>query len=344
MKGYLKERERYTIEALLREGFSVAYIAKRLGRCRATIYNEIHRGTVDRMDKQLCIHKVYDAYAGQRIKEERSKNKGIDLKIGNDMLYAHKVEELILDRKYSPYACVVHIARNCPEIPTRVCTSTLYSYIYKGLFLNVKRTDLPYRKSPKGKLQIAPRTPLNHRIGKSIDDRPKAVISRDSVGHWEMDTVVSGQGKSRECLLVLTERKSRLEIVRRMSDKRAVSTVSVLDGFEYWLGLDGFRTLFKTITTDNGCEFLDSEGITRSLDRSVRTNMYYYHPYCSNERGSNENQNRLIRRWIPKGADISQYTDQQIRQIQVWINDYPRKIFGGLSAREVFERDYLNSS
>lgn len=344
MSGYLKERERYTIQALLREGFGVEYIANRLGRCRATIYNEINRGKVEYMDSAFQIKKRYDAYAGQRIREERSKNKGIDLKIGNDMLFVRKVEKLILEYKYSPYACLVYISKNCPEIPTRVCTSTLYSYIYKGLFLNVKRSDLPYCKNPKGKPQTAPRMPLNHRVGKSIEERPKAVISRNSVGHWEMDTVVSGQGKSRECLLVLTERKSRLEFMRRMPDKCAASTVSVLDDLEYRLGLDGFRSLFQTITTDNGCEFLDYNGIIKSLCGSDRTDMYYCHPYRSNERGSNENQNRLIRRWIPKGSDISQYTDQQIRQIQVWLNDYPRKIFGGLSAREVFEQDYLNSS
>lgn len=167
---------------------------------------------------------------------------------------------------------------------------------------------------------------------------------RESVGHWEMDTVVSGQGKSRECLLVLTDRKSRFEFIRRVSDKRAATTVAALDRFEYDLGTDQFRDLFKTITTDNGCEFLDAEGIMRSLNGDKRTDLYYCHPYRSGERGSNENQNRMIRRWIPRGSDISQFTDQQIRQVQFWLNNYPRKMFGGLSAREVFERDYFNSS
>ena len=76
---------------------------------------------------------------------------------------------------------------------------------------------------------------LNHRRGKTIDQRPKALKSRDTFGHWEMDTVVSGQGKSRECLLVLTERKTRLEIVRRMIDKRSASTVAVLNDFVRFL-------------------------------------------------------------------------------------------------------------
>lgn len=341
---YLQERERYTLESLLREGFGVSYIAKRLGRCRATIYNEIHRGTVDRMQSDLTVKRSYDAYAGQRVKEERSHHKGKPLKIGNDMQYVKKVEELILDRKYSPYACTVYIARNHPEIKTRVCTVTLYNYIYQGLFLNVTKDHLPYRKKRRRKPLIAPRTALNHRNGKSIEERPKAVISRNSVGHWEMDTVVSGKKKSRECLLVLTERKTRLELVYRMLDKRAASTVSVLDRLENRIGIDNFSNLFRTITTDNGVEFLDADGMTNSLSGSRRTETYYCHPYRSNERASNENQNRLVRRWIPKGSDISQYTDQQIRDIQNWINDYPRKMFGGRSAREVFEDEFFNSS
>lgn len=343
MGKYLQERERYTIEALLKEGFSPAYIADRLGRCRATIYNEINRGKVEHMDRYLRVKKAYDAYAGQRVREERSHNKGAPLKLGNDLQYVRAVEHLILNEHYSPYACTVYISKNHPEIATHVCTVTLYSYIYKGLFLHVSRSDLPYKKHAK-KRETEPRVPLNHRGGKSIDERPKTANSRKSVGHWEMDTVVSGQGKSLECLLALTDRKSRLEIVRRVSDKRAATVVAALDRFESDMGSDRFFGLFTTITTDNGCEFLDADGITKSLNGHRRTELYYCHPYRSGERGSNENQNRMIRRWVPKGSDISQYTDDYIAHVQDWLNDYPRKMFGGLSAREVFEREYFNTS
>ncbi|MCM1104638.1 MAG: IS30 family transposase [Clostridium sp.] len=296
------------------------------------------------MRTDLSVRNTYDAYVGQRVQDERAHNKGKPLKIGNDMQYVRKVEELILDHKYSPYACTVYISRNCPEIPTRVCTVTLYNYIYSGLFLHVTKNNLPYRKKRRRKPQTNTRMALNHRDGLSIEERPEEILSRKSAGHWEMDTVVSGKKKSRECLLVLTERKTRMELVYRMLDKRAASTVSVLDRLESRIGTDRFRGLFRTITTDNGVEFLDSDGMSNSLSGRRRTVTYYCHPYKSCERGSNENQNRLIRRWIPKGSDISKYTDQQIRDIQDWINDYPRKMFGGKSAREVFEREFFNTS
>ena len=91
--------------------------------------------------------------------------------------------------------------------------------------------------------------------------------------------------------------------------------------------------MFKTITNDNGCEFLDFEGIERSvIDDNNRTKMYFVHPYSSWESGTNEIINKMIRRIIPKGVNITDFTEKQIERIEFWINNYPRKILGGLSA------------
>ncbi len=339
MKGYMKEYERYQLEILLKEGCPVKKIASVLGRCRATIYNEMERGKTERMDTGLVKHTVYDAYTGQRVKEERSHNKGVPLKVGNDMGFVKKVEELILKDRYSPYASLAYIRRNCPGIRTDVCTSTLYSYIRKGLFLHVTGDCLPYRRKRRPKRVEAPRTALNNVRGKSIDERPKAVSCRGFVGDWEMDTVVSGQKKSRNCLLVLTERKSRLNLVRPMPDKSAASTARALDGIEHVIGTDMFRRIFRTITTDNGCEFLDPDGMARSVSGGVRTDIYHCHPYRSNERGSNEKQNQMLRRWFPKGCALSDYSQEYVQCAEDWLNNYPRAMFGGMTAREVFELD-----
>jgi IS30 family transposase len=94
-----------------------------------------------------------------------------------------------------------------------------------------------------------------------------------------------------------------------------------------------FSETFKTITCDNGCENLDFEGIENSVrNKRKRTKVYYAHPYSSWERGTNENINKMICRFIPKGIDISAFSVKQITQIQHWINNYPRRIFNGLSA------------
>lgn len=97
--------------------------------------------------------------------------------------------------------------------------------------------------------------------------------------------------------------------------------------------------MFKTITTDNGTEFLNSDELERSClsRRKQRTSVYYAHPYSAYERGSNENMNRMIRRFIPKGTDISKYTKQEIKRIEQWLNTYPRKILDYKTPLDVYE-------
>ena len=84
-------------------------------------------------------------------------------------------------------------------------------------------------------------------------------------------------------------------------------------------------------------------GVERSATSpdARRTVAYYCHPYCSFERGSNENLNKMIRRHIPKGADIAEYSEEDVARIQDWMNDYPRAIFDGLSAREMLQKEQV---
>ncbi len=97
-----------------------------------------------------------------------------------------------------------------------------------------------------------------------------------------------------------------------------------------------FKKVFLSITVDNGSEFADYKGIEQSITGSTRTSVYYCHPYSSWERGSNENQNKMIRRHFPKGYDFTKTTSAEIKRLEKWINDYPRKIFGYYTSAELF--------
>ncbi len=163
-----------------------------------------------------------------------------------------------------------------------------------------------------------------------IEERPEQVDNRDEYGHWEMDTVYSGKSRSRACLLVLTERMTRQEVILKLKNRKAESVVAALDRYERKLGRKQFRNIFKTITCDNGVEFSDIKGIVKRN----RTVLYFCHAYASSERGSNENQNKLIRRFIKKGADISRYTNMDIKEIADWMNTLPRRLFNGMSSLE----------
>ena len=101
-----------------------------------------------------------------------------------------------------------------------------------------------------------------------------------------------------------------------------------------------FSQVFKTITVDNGSEFAFFEELERSsLEKGRRIKLFYCHPYSSWERGTNENTNKMVRRKVPKGSNFDNMTDDEIQAVEDWINNYPRKIHGYHSARELFEAE-----
>lgn len=335
---YLTEKERYQLEVLYRQGCAVKEIAKVLGRCKATIYNELKRGITTLIDTNLKEYQTYCADVAQEKAVYNATAKGRQLKVGNDYEFVEYVQTMLLEKKYSPYAILQHIKQNDISFCTSVCKNTLYNYIRMGIFEGVTMRSLPCpRKKANDRIVTHRKVALNNTFCHSIEEREKSVLQREDFGHWEMDTVVSGR-KGKGALLVLTERMTREENIYKIGSKSQEDVVSCLNEIEKNIGLENFRKRYKTITCDNGTEFLDSAGISKANDKEEkRTDLYYCHPYCSSERGSNENANRLIRRWIPKGADISQYSDEYIKQVQDWINNYPRKIFNGLSSNQYRE-------
>lgn len=340
MSRYFTMYERQRMEYMLKDGKTPKEIASILGRHYTTIYKEIRKGTVTFRNSDWTERKEYCADVAQRITDERQRNKGRDLKIGNDHALAARIEYLIGRRHYSPYAAACDI-RKSGQYKTTVCKGTIYNYIDMGLFLNISNNDLySKRHARKKKHDSVTRASYKNAGARGIEERPAEAAGRETFGHWEMDTVYSGQGKSTVCILALTERMGRQEHLFRMPDRTLLSTVKALDRLEHAIGYEAFRDRFRTITVDNGTEFSDAELIERSAiypDRK-RTLLYYCHPYRSSERGSNENANKLIRHWIPKGSDISRYSDEQIAEIETWVNSYPRELFGGLSSDEYMSR------
>ena len=178
--------------------------------------------------------------------------------------------------------------------------------------------------------------------GKSIENRPQDVKGRGSFGHWEMDSIMGCKG-SKKALLVLTERRTRMGIVMLLEDHTAASVVKAINSLERRFG-KLFYKLFKSITVDNGCEFQDFEGIEAAHRRKgKRTIVFFCHPYSAFERGSNENMNRLIRRFFPKGTSFDTVKPEEVRAAERWVNNYPRKLLGWKSAAMLFEKELLSA-
>lgn len=340
MGKYITESERYQIEILLQEKYTIQQIADALGHKYHTIYHEIKKGTVKQRDSLLAEHYVYKADYAQLVYNRSVCNRGRNLKIGSDYALVHYIEDMVVNKHYSPEALLLYARNEGITFDTKICVKTIYNYFDMGLFLNASIEDLPVKKAKKKKKDDKKKSTvsLNNRKGRSIEKRSAEINERKQYGHWEMDTVVSAQGTGKSCLLVLSERMTREEIVIKIKNKKSASVVHALNMLERKLGKKKFKEKFKTITCDNGVEFLDSDGIEKSRYGSGnRTVVFYCHPYSSWERGTNENINRMIRRFFPKGTNFDTVTTKQVQMVQDWINNYPRKILGGISSRQFIE-------
>ncbi len=330
--------DRLKIEALYNAGVKVTDIAKQLGYHHSTIYRELSRGKTTKRNYDWTDSVIYSPELAQSKTETNRKERGREMKIGNDYKFLRFVEHKILEDKYSPAATLAYIKVNNINFETEVCLTTLYNYIKKGVFLNITMAECPYRKTKKKRNKNKVQKRLQR--GTSITDRPVDIETREELGHWEMDTVVGAQGKGKGSLLVLTERKTRNEIIEKLNEHTSDEVVKALNRIERRIGEKTFREKFKTITVDNGCEFADAEGIERSRrNKKKRTKVYYCHPYRSSERGSNENNNKLVRRWHPKGSIFDDVKPSEVKMIEAWMNDYPRKIFGWKTSNQVLQEE-----
>ena len=156
-----------------------------------------------------------------------------------------------------------------------------------------------------------------------------------------MDCVV-GKLTNKKTALVLTERKTRFEVIERLKAHTMKEVIKALNRIEKRIGA-AFYKIFKSITVDNGSEFKDFRGMEKALRRKGnRTKVYYCHPRSPNERGTNEVTNTLVRRCkgLEKGADFDgTLTYTTCKEAQFWVNTYPRRLFNGKCSMELFNNE-----
>lgn len=342
MKNYkhLTFTQRLRLEEDLKIKMPIKKIAENLGVHISTIYREIKRGryihkssyTDYVFQTQYKYKEMYSPDIAENKYRENLQAKGAPLKIGKDHTLANFIEDKILKEKYSPKAVLGEIKRIGLHFNTTICVNTLYSYIRKGIFLNLTMRHLTFgqRTKPREKV-VAKKAPR----GTSIEQRPLEISQRLTFGHWEMDCVC---GPTRPTLLVLTERLTRMEIIFKMPSQSTNNVIRCLNKIEKRFG-SKFRQIFKSITVDNGTEFSNVKGMERSIFNGKRTTFYYCHPYSSWERGSNERLNREIRRRLPKGTDFSKVSDAEVSATETWVNNYPREIFNFATSQELFAQE-----
>jgi IS30 family transposase len=202
----------------------------------------------------------------------------------------------------------------------------LYNWIEGGP-MKVKNGDLLLKVRRKQPTKVKEQ---KRRYGKSIDERSEKANTREEFGHWEGDSII---GKDRRGhVITLLERKRRVGLMFKFDKMRAKNMVTVLRILQGRYRKQ-FREIFKSITFDNGSEFAYNKEMSRY------TKVYYAHAYRSCERASNENFNGIVRRFIPKGSDITALSQDDIDRINHWINTLPRRLLGYKTALEMFRQE-----
>lgn len=332
---HLTERDRYKLEGLLAGKKDVEEISVIMRRDRSTIYREINRGTVVRVQNDFCEEGEYRANTAQADYDKQGKNKERSLKIGKDKELEAYIRIKLIKERYSPDAIIGQIKAEGLKFEGIITTKTLYNYIDAGIFAGISNKNLWQKRNKKKRgYKTVTRINTKNKDCRSIEDRPKKIENRVEYGHWEGDTVKGPMG-TRAGLLTLTERKTREEIIIKICEGTQEAIRESIDGLETRYGA-GFKAKFKSVTFDNGVEFLGWKMLEISLlkPKERRTMIYFAHSYSSWERGTNENQNRMIRRFVPKGRNIADYTDADIQEIEDWMNNYPRKILGYRTAKQ----------
>lgn len=326
--------DRLRIEALYNSNHSFRFIAEHLGFSVSSIHSEVKHGLYSHMGAELSKRPCrYSAQLGQEYADSQATTKGVPIKLGHNYDYAKAVAAAV-KQGLSPDSFVGTLRRNDEWT---VSTPTLYRYIDRGYIPGVTNKSLPEkprRKHKKNHVHLAARPPK----GLSIEHRPSEISTRSTFGHWEMDSVIGRAKGKRESFLVLTERKTRFELIFRVSSKTSASTVRALER-----ALSKFpQGTFQTITVDNGSEFQDCYGMEHDRKNNKRVTVYYCHPFSSCERGSNERANRIIRRFFPKGKSLRPYTQKDCDRVASCINSMHRRILNYATAEELFMQELEN--
>ena len=331
--------ERIQIESMLRskKKYKITEIAEELGRNKSIISREIKRHSKEKWDYERGISKkIYSAAVAQGEYEYNKKKAGRKTKL--DRALKQFIEDKVLKEKWSPEEVAGYIKKHDIKFEIQPSFQIIYYWIEKK-YLKITELDLVHKAKleKKDKKERVEKLPKHKE--KSIHKRPEKIDKQEEFGHWELDCV-EGSKESKKTYMTLLERITKKYIVIEMKEHTNRCIKEAIDKLEDKYG-EKFREIFKSMTTDNGHEFLNYDNIEISKydNKKRRTEVYYADPYSSWQKGMNENCNGILRRFIRKGTDLSKITEEKLEEIVKKINGKPRKILNFTSAEELFKKE-----
>ncbi len=319
--GHLTSEERGVIEYGLEKGTAISEIADGLNRHPSTIYREIKRNSMPQGKHALYGPYPYRATNAGNLATIRRK---ASVKTTQATPGLIKLILTHLENRWSPEQ-IVHGVKE-----VKVSVKTIYNWIYSKIIpfdiKKLRRKGKHYR--PKQPGQVLKRPDTDWFLQRSIELRPEEVNTREIIGHWEADSVLSGKNGT-EAIATFVERKTRKYVAYKMAVKNSECMYQAIQQL-----CREFKGCVQSITCDRGAEFVNTYYVDL-LERQQLT-LYMAHPYSPHERGSNENHNGLLREYFPKGTDFSHVSLEQLRAATESINDRPRKVLNWQTANQRF--------
>ena len=307
---HLTAEDRYTIYELKREDNSPRTIAKKLGRHPSTIYRELERnrggkGYRPRQAQELAESRLQERAEGPRIPATT---------------WLEVEEKLKL--QWSPECISQRLKREGVE----VSRESIYNHIVLDrkndgdLYKNLRHQKRRRRRFPSRPKRVGK---IPNRV--DIEERPAIVEKRARIGDWEADTIIGCNHKG--AVVSIVDRASRYTVLALVSGKTTTEVIGSMIA-----ALTPLKRCVQTITMDNGTEFAGHERLVKEL----KADTYFARPYCSWQRGTNEQTNGLVRQYIPKGTDFRTLTSKQIKAIQELLNYRPRRCLNYRTPHEIF--------
>lgn len=310
----LSLEERVVIETLLGEKKNKSYIATRLNRCRSTVGKEINLWVKTKKD-------VYKASLAHWYALDVNQSKRAE-----DKINAHPKLKIFIYRGLlkgtSPELIAGQIRLLYPNDPVMsISYESIYKHIYRhsqtALGKKLIRL-LPYHHHKRKKKRKLPAHRIRIKDQVSIDQRPAHIETRREAGHLEGDLMIGAGQKS--AIGTIVDRKTRHLTIIKVANRKSKT---VTREFARYL-MKHPQYLRKSMTYDNGIEMANHKW----LSKKTKMNIYFAHPYSSWERGTNENTNGLIRRFLPKGTDFNKISLERLKEIEDNLNNRPRKVLG----------------
>ncbi len=317
---HLSAEERETVSLGLAHGLSIRAMAQLLGRAPSTVSRELSRNATRGHPYRACTAQTQAAARACQPRRLR--------KLADAWLWRYVQRHLMAG--CSPEQIAGRLRRAYPgDMRKQLSAETIYAALYVlprgalrmellAALRQARKTRRPRTRGTDRRGQIPNMTP--------ITERPAEVATRTVPGHWEGDLLKGARNRS--AVGTLVERTTRMVILARM------------DGTDATSARRGFTTklrhvpalLRKTLTYDRGKEMAEHEQLAHRLSIQV----FFAGPHSPWQRGTNENTNGLLRQYLPKGTNLSAYTQRELNAIAHRLNTRPRKCLGFATPLEVY--------